>query len=191
MNRRRIQFITSLLIVILSFITLIRPEWFETGSNLQFAAVQPGFYRVEEVYDGDTIGVDMNGKLERIRLIGVDTPETHHPSLPVQCFGRAAGNFTKTLINNQSVRLEADPQNMNRDRYNRLLRYVYLPDGNLINKTIIIEGYGFAYTYFPFTKSEEFKVAELLAKTQNKGLWGSCQLQEESNGNRKTIPATD
>lgn len=135
---------------------------------------QPGTYRVTEFADGDTISVDMNGKNERIRFIGVDTPETHDPRKPVQCFGVAAAAFTKNLIGTNNVRLETDPTNTNRDRYNRLLRYVYLPDNTLVNAEIIKQGYGFAYTGFPFTKSDEFIGYQLAARLGNKGLWSQC-----------------
>ncbi len=145
---------------------------------------QPGLYSVKSFEDGDTITVNMSGNTERIRMIGVDTPETQDPRVPVQCFGKAASEFTKTLIGNQPVRLEADPTNTNRDRYNRLLRYVYLPDGRLVNAEIIGQGYGFAYVLFPFEKMDEFKNLEKQAREQNLGLWGSCQINQ--NGNKKT-----
>lgn len=137
--------------------------------------LQAGFYRVAEFDDGDTIVVDMNGKKEKVRFIGVDTPETKDPRKAVQCFGRAASQFTKDFIGTNPVRLEADPTNTNRDRYARLLRYVYLPDGRLVNLEIIKQGYGFAYTSFPTQKSEEFKAAENDARTHNRGLWSSCK----------------
>lgn len=142
----------------------------------------PGTYSVIEFNDGDTIVVDMNGNKEKIRFIGIDTPETQDPRKPVQCFGKAASNFTKNLIGDNPVRLEADPLSSNRDRYNRLLRYVYLPDGTLVNAQIIREGYGFAYTSFPFTKSEEFKAYENNARTENKGLWNSCEPEKNKYG---------
>jgi len=137
--------------------------------------VSPGYYRVASVEDGDTISVDMDGKKERIRMIGVDTPETKDPRKPVQCFGQAASAFTKQLIGSQSVRLEADALSDNRDRYSRLLRYVYLPDGRLVQAEIIRGGYGFAYTSFPFTKLEEFKGHAQEARNQNLGLWSTCE----------------
>lgn len=140
-------------------------------------AVEPGFYRVVEVADGDTITVSMGGAEERIRMIGVDTPETHHPEKPVQCFGVAASNFTKDLLDGKTVRLESDPENTNRDRYNRLLRYVYTESGELVNKKIISDGYGFAYTSFPFTKLEEFRAAEAEARQTGKGLWSDCKVE--------------
>jgi micrococcal nuclease len=142
----------------------------------------PGYYEVASFEDGDTITVNMNGKAERIRMIGVDTPETQDPRKPVQCFGRAASAFTKQLIGDQPVRLEADTQSDNRDRYNRLLRYIYLPDGRLVQAEIIKQGFGFAYTSFPFDKSIEFKVYENLAREESKGLWGSCDPESNEYG---------
>lgn len=136
---------------------------------------QPGDYRVVEFIDGDTIAVDMNGRTEKIRFIGVDTPETHDPRKAVQCFGLAAADFTKKVIGNQNVRLQSDPLSTNRDRYARLLRYVYLPDGTLVNEEIIKQGYGFAYLSFPFTKAEQFRLSETAARQQSRGLWNSCQ----------------
>jgi micrococcal nuclease len=142
----------------------------------QLFDLQPGEYRVSEFYDGDTIGVDMNGRLEKIRMIGVDTPETHHPSKPVQCFGQAASDFTKRIVEQQgsAVRLTADPLSSNRDRYDRLLRYVHLRDGTLLNQRIIEEGYGFAYTQFIFSKSNAFRVSQKAARDDNRGLWATC-----------------
>lgn len=136
--------------------------------------VSPGYYRVVSFSDGDTIVVDMDGTAEHVRMIGVDTPETKDPRKPVQCFGQAASDFTKQLIGTQSVRLESDPLSTNRDRYDRLLRYVYLPDGRLVEAEIIRQGYGFAYTSFPFTKSDEFIAYQREAREQNRGLWASC-----------------
>lgn len=135
---------------------------------------QPGLYHVSEFVDGDTIAVDMGGSKEILRFIGVDTPETHDPRKAVQCFGLAAAKFTKDLIGKNNVRLASDPLSTNRDRYNRLLRYIYLPNGTLVNAEIIKQGYGFAYLGFPFTKSEAFHQYEKDARNTKKGLWNSC-----------------
>lgn len=147
---------------------------------------QPGLYEVVRFVDGDTITVDMNGKRETVRMIGVDTPETHKPNTPVQCYGPAASAYTKNLIGNQRVRLEADPTNQNRDRYDRLLRYVYLPDGRLVARELIANGYGFAYTLFPFQKAEDFVATEATAKEQAKGLWANCGVETRDNGAKQT-----
>jgi endonuclease YncB( thermonuclease family) len=149
--------------------------WLNTVKQTAQAS-QPGLYSVNNYVDGDTITVDMNGSAETLRFIGVDTPETHDPRKVVQCFGVAAAAFTKQIITKQGsrVRLEADPLNTNRDRYGRLLRYIYLPDGTLVNAEIIKQGYGFAYTGFPFTKSDEFIGYQKTAREGNLGLWKSC-----------------
>jgi micrococcal nuclease len=151
--------------------------------------VPPGFYRVSEFVDGDTIKVDRNGHVETVRFIGVDTPETHDPRKAVQCFGQAAADHTKQTIGQQPVRLEADPLNTDRDRYNRLLRYIYLPDGTLLNAKIIQDGYGFAYLSFPFTKTEEFRGYQTAARQAGRGLWGSCQPQQNQYGGFTSNPS--
>lgn len=150
----------------------------------------PGNYRVTEFVDGDTIAVDMQGTPEKVRLIGVDTPETHDPRKVVQCYGQAAANFTKSIIGSQNVRLEADPLSTNRDRYNRLLRYVYLPNGQLVNREIIAQGYGFAYTSFPFGKSTDFRAAQTAAQSAKLGLWQSCSPQINQYGGFTSSPDT-
>lgn len=147
----------------------------------------PGLYTVTKFDDGDTIGVDMEGKTETIRFIGVDTPETHDPRKSVQCFGKDAAAFTKATIGSQKVRLEADPESDNRDRYDRLLRFVYLQNGELLNYELVKEGYGFAITGFPHTKMETFVNAETEAKSSGRGLWGLCQI-DNSLGHPQTNP---
>lgn len=147
-----------------------------------FGVQQPGYYRVTHVADGDTIDVDMSGKTEAIRLIGVDTPESVKPNNPVQCYGHEASDFTKKNLSNQTVRLEADSTGDSRDRYNRLLRYVYLPDGTLWNKKLIDDGYGFAYLSFQFTKQADFAAAQAKAQDAKLGLWTTCTPTLTSGG---------
>lgn len=150
--------------------------------------VPPGTYRVLNVEDGDTITVDMNGTNERVRLIGIDTPETQDPRKPVQCFGRAASAYSKQLIGEGPVRLESDPLSSNRDRYDRLLRYVFLPDGRLAQAEILRQGYGFAYTSFPFMKSDEFLALQREARLQNSGLWNECEPEKNQYGGYTSNP---
>lgn len=167
------QIVSLLIALVISGLGFLSEHNQQTRQTL--GTVTPGNYVVTEFSDGDTITVSMDGQTEKIRMIGVDTPETQDPRKSVQCFGKAASAFTQNLIGNQHVRLETDPESTNRDRYNRLLRYVYLPDGRLVQAEIIKEGYGFAYTSFPFAKSEEFKRYETEARQAGKGLWSSCE----------------
>lgn len=138
----------------------------------------PGFYPVVRTVDGDTIVVAIDGTDEKIRLIGVDTPESVDPRKTVECFGKEASNFTKNLLSGKQVRLEADPTQGDRDKYGRLLRYVFLGDETLVNKLIITEGYGHEYTYrIPYQYQQEFKDAQNKARTEGRGLWaaGACE----------------
>ena len=121
---------------------------------------------VMKVVDGDTLKLS-DGRT--VRLIGVDTPETVHPTKPVQYFGKEASAFTKRLAEGKTVTLEYDQQKI--DKYGRTLAYVYLPDGRLLNAEIIKQGYGFAYTRFPFKYMEEFRSYEREALEASKGLW--------------------
>jgi len=188
-QKKIIRIISSVLIAIT--ILLAQKQGLIPGSaDIEKGIEQsaPGKYQVVSFDDGDTIVVDMQGRKEQIRFIGVDTPETKDPRKPVQCYGKEASIFTKQIIGEQPVRLEADPKSSNRDRYDRLLRYVYLPNGTLLNQLLVSEGYGFAITGFPFTKMEEFINAQEHAKSNQKGLWGQCEL-ETVNGIIRTIPA--
>ncbi|HSX16100.1 MAG TPA: thermonuclease family protein [Candidatus Saccharimonadales bacterium] len=143
---------------------------------------QPGLYNVDHFVDGDTIAVKMNGVSETIRFIGIDTPETHKPNTPVQCYGPAAAAYTKNRIGTQRIRLVSDSLSTNRDRYNRLLRYVYLPDDTNLDQELVAKGYAFAYVSFPFTKSDDFAAAQKAARQGNKGLWGNCKPYQEASG---------
>jgi micrococcal nuclease len=154
--------------------------------DLSTYKTKPGYYTVTKVSDGDTFEVNMDGRIEKVRLIGVDTPETVKPNSPTECYGKMASDYTKTELSGKAVRLEADSINQNRDRYDRLLRYAYLENGILFNAQLISEGYGFAYLSFPFTKAEEFRQLQVEAREQNKGLWsGNCTI-EDQDGRYKT-----
>ncbi len=152
---------------------------------------EPAYYTVISVTDGDTLRVDINGDSTQVRLVGIDTPETNHPSEPVQCFGKAATNFLTTLALDQQVRLIADPLSDNKDQYNRLLRHVYLRDGTHVNAEIIKQGYGFAYVRFPLSVLDEFRLYELQARQNEVGLWDQCDPQFESGGYYTSNPASE
>jgi micrococcal nuclease len=125
--------------------------------------------------DGDTIRVRINNPpgglkaVETIRLIGVDTPETIHPRREIEAFGVEASNFTKSRLLGKTVYLAFDWDL--RDRYGRLLAYVYTQDRRCHNAELIREGYGHAYTRFPFRFMEEFRALEREAREKKRGLW--------------------
>lgn len=129
--------------------------------------------KVIKVIDGDTIQVNIEGKTESIRLIGIDTPETVDPRTTVQCFGMEASNKSKELLTGKNVLLEADSTQGERDIYNRLLRYIFLEDGTNVNKLMILEGFAHEYTYQsnPYKYQNEFKLAETEARENKRGLW--------------------
>jgi micrococcal nuclease len=140
---------------------------------IYFNPTPAGLYKVVSVSDGDTIKVMMDKKIETIRLIGVDTPETVDPRRPVQCYGREASNFTKKTLANANVKLESDIISGDRDKYKRLLRYVFLEDGQNFNQVLIEDGYGHEYTYQsqPYKYQEIFKKSEINARENSRGLW--------------------
>lgn len=140
--------------------------------------------KVTKIVDGDTIKVDIGGTIETVRMIGVDTPEIKDPRKTVQCFGKEASARTKELLENQMVKLEADSTQNDRDKYSRLLRYIYLENGTFINKKLIEEGYAFEYTYqIPYLYQAEFKAAQKLAETNNLGLWNENNCDNSAKKN--------
>lgn len=131
-------------------------------------------YKVVKVIDGDTITVEIDGKKESIRMIGIDTPEMVDPRKSVQCFAKEASNKTKMTLNGKNVFLSADISQGDRDKYNRLLRYVFLEDNTNFNKLMISEGYAHEYTYnIPYKYQQEFKQAEKEARENKRGLWAN------------------
>jgi len=128
---------------------------------------------VVRVVDGDTIQVSLPTGLEKIRLIGVDTPESVHPRKPIEYFAKEATAFTRRMVMGKPVRLAGEAGQPNRDRYDRLLRYVFLKDGTCLNVEIIRQGYGHAYVTFPFARLEEFRAYEREAREAGRGLWGA------------------
>lgn len=128
---------------------------------------------VTRVIDGDTIEVITGGREMTIRLIGVDTPESVHPSVPDECFGKRASTFTERSLEGEDVRLEFDVERL--DRYGRTLAYVWA-DG-MFNEELVRQGYAYAYPYPPNTRyADLFEEAERDAREHDRGLWSGCPL---------------
>lgn len=146
-------------------------------------------YRVLRVVDGDTVEIDFQGKAAKVRLIGVDTPETVHPSKPVEAYGKEASNFTKNLLIGESVYLRFDVDRT--DNYGRLLAYLYrAPDGLFVNLEIVRQGYGHAYTRFPFKHLALFRHYGTKARAAGKGLYGTPQPSPEEPGETGQVYVT-
>ncbi len=143
-------------------------------------------FLVTHVIDGDTFEIESG---EKVRLIGIDTPETVDPHRLVGCYGPEASNKSKEVLTNQRVRLEKDITD--KDKYGRILRYVYLvrqdesssaylpqegaTSAIFYNDYLVKEGYAKSYPYPPDTKYQElFNRSQMEAKLNKKGLWGRC-----------------
>lgn len=181
---RRILRATAILfagIVVLAVLTLPR-NVFKLPSGLlglvsnQTQAPHPdGFLEVKKVIDGDTIDVVREGRQQRVRLIGMDTPEVVDPRKTVQCFGREASNKAHALLDGKYVRLEFDPTQGETDKYGRLLAYVFMESGQSYNKYMIENGFAHEYTYQsqPYKYQTDYKLAEAEAQYENRGFWAA------------------
>ena len=175
-----------LVIVILAIPSSDKKDETQTGQNLPNvspvvsnratvkATQKPqvsGKYSVVKVVDGDTVDLNINGKVERIRLIGMNTPETVDPRKPVECFGKEASNRAKELLTGKVVKIEYDPAGNTRDKYDRLLLYIFLADGTNYAKKMIMDGYAYEYTYdVKYKYQSEFKQAQKYAEDNKLGL---------------------
>ncbi|HEY8504395.1 MAG TPA: thermonuclease family protein [Gemmataceae bacterium] len=160
---------------------LLTACWFVAGCELEEGARGTGSSleraEVVRVVDGDTIIVRLRGREERLRYIGIDAPESVTPDAPVECFGPEASDENRRLVEGKTVYLEADVEG--RDRFGRLLRYVYLSeDGDeddFVNLLLVAGGYAEAGNYPPNERhSDTLFAAEREARQAGRGLWGAC-----------------
>ena len=126
---------------------------------------------VVSVVDGDTLWVELNGQREKIRYIGIDAPETQHPVKGVQEYGHEAKAANRKLVEGKPVRLEFDVGR--RDKYGRLLAYVYVEDGTFVNAWLVREGFAQVMTIPPNVKHQDlFLNLQREAREAKRGLWG-------------------
>ena len=133
-------------------------------------------FKVVVVIDGDTVDIDAPDGAERrtrIRLLGIDAPETHSERSEAMYFGSEAKQFAKDLLLGQSVTLYLDTPNPTRDKYGRLLAYLRLPDGRFANEVLLTEGFAYADTRFAHSLFNKYRQLESLARSTAKGLWPS------------------
>jgi micrococcal nuclease len=142
------------------------------ASNSQMATVV-------RIVDGDTIHVSVDGKDKTVRLIGIDTPETHKPGVKVECGGKeASANMKRLAPAGAEVKLTSDPTQDSVDRYGRLLAYVSTPGHPRTSLQLeqVYAGWAEVYVYGgkPFARVDTFRSAEGVAKRAHRGVWGSC-----------------
>jgi micrococcal nuclease len=129
---------------------------------------------VLRVVDGDTFVVLINGKKETVRIIGINSPEIVDPRRPVECFGKEAADEAKRLLNSQTVQLQNDPTQSDKDKYNRLLRYIsFGPDQKDFGLEMIRGGFAYEYTFIvPYQRQTAYKEEQKKAQEIKSGLWG-------------------
>ena len=139
-------------------------------------SASPNSATVKEVVDGDTIEIAIGGNTERVRLIGINTPETKHPTKGVECFGPEASAYTEQLLpEGTALRVERDVEA--RDKYGRLLLYVYIANSNVfVNLDLVMNGYARPMVFEPNTAHmADFSQAATQAELRNVGLWQACR----------------
>lgn len=175
-NRRRLHLWGGTILLLAAVVGLSQLDQmgtFGTAQGDDIATYHKKTARVVRVVDGDTIDIaipDRDRPHTRIRLWGVDTPETVRPNSPVEHFGPEASAFAKKTLHDQPVTIEL-PTDRTRDKYGRLLAYIYLPDGRLFNALLIETGHGYADPRFRHPKMREFKGMMEQAQKYKLGLW--------------------
>ena len=164
--RRRVRSRFPLVAVLIAALILLRlfTRSFDPGP---FSFDADESYRVQRVVDGDTLLLEDG---TRVRLLGVDTPETKHPNIPPEPLGFEASKFTRRHVEGRTVTLQFDRERQ--DRYHRVLAYVYL-DNWMLNEELIRAGFSRAETRFPYSSAmkRRFRAAEKEARNNNRGLW--------------------
>jgi len=140
-------------------------------------------YVVEQVVDGDTIKVWIEGELQTVRVANSNTPETVDPRKPIECMGKEASEKMKDLVENKLVLLEVDRTQSEKDRYGRLIRFVFLPDGTDVGLKLISLGYAYATPYgsTPHQYFETYETAQREAEQNKLGLWNPELCAENSS----------
>jgi micrococcal nuclease len=141
------------------------------------APALPGTATVTEVKDGDTLVVESGGRATTIRLIGIDSPEAHHPEAEPQYLAAEAGAELQRLVGGKTVTLVADP-GAGDDRYGRTLAYVQTPDGRDAGAELIAAGLARAFERYDFARKPRYRELEVAARTAGRGLWQEGGLAE-------------
>ena len=158
-----------------------KPKSEEQAKSADFEKYHAKTFTVINVVDSDTIDIDIpdgQDQRTRIRLWGVDTPETKSPRVGVMYFGPEASEFTKKLTLQKKVTVYLDKANRSRGKYGRLLAYVQLPDKTFLNEALLGEGFAYADTRFSHSFYNRYKQLEAAARSAKKGLWQNVTPQQ-------------
>jgi len=172
--KKNLSALSSVLVILLAS-TLIYFFDLPVDSLINDNLTKPENYEVVSVTDGDTIKVQIDDDIETVRIVNMNTPESVDPRKPVECLGKEASEKMKELVLGKVVTLEFDETQTDKDRYGRLLRFVFLDDGTDIGLEMIKLGYAHSTPYgnTPHKYLELYTQAELAAKTSQLGLWNS------------------
>lgn len=175
MNQKRI--LSGISLVLLGVLVI-------SGVDIKFlneAKTYDGFYVVNRVIDGDTFKIILQGKEESVRLVGIDAPELGQSNKTRECFAEESFEKARSVLEGDSIRIEQDPSQDVKDKYGRILAYVFLKDGTNFNQLMIKQGLAHEYTYYgsaiPYKYQQEFKLAEREAKANGLGLWGKADCE--------------
>lgn len=173
--------------LVIIYIAFKRPDYEPVRTEKQKESGE--FVFVKRVVDGDTFVLSTG---EKVRLLGIDTPEKYESKKldrdvtssgkdkkTIKKLGQIASEYVKNLVEGKKVRLEKEPNYDDKDKYGRLLRYIYLEDGTCVNAKIISDGYGQVYESFPISKTAEFRKLQREARENNRGLWGDIEGLEQ------------
>lgn len=169
--------LTALIIIILTALFVTNPasnNMLSKSANysLTHTLSTSTMFTVTHVVDGDTIDIDNSGERIRLRLIGINSPESVDPRRPVECFGKEASRYASSVLGGQRVSIALDLSQGEFDKYGRTLAYVFLSDGTSFNQLMIKEGYAYEYTYHTaYHHQKDFQRAQEDARQHERGLW--------------------
>ncbi len=202
MSRRKRATIVALCLLCAAFVIWLdhspfrqrwqsRPSTQSQAATQDFAKYHGKTFTVIKVVDGDTLDIDVpDGKSDhtRIRLWGIDTPETKNPKTGVMYFGTEAADFTTKLTIGRQVTVFLDEDNDTRGYYGRLLAYVQLPDKRFLNEVLLLEGFAYADRRFRHGLYHKYKQLEAVARREKKGLWQNVTTDQLPEWLRKREP---
>jgi len=188
LSKKQLKSVVFVLVLIIIYLTghtsIFKTEDLSTATDSISEDSSDNMIRVlvSRVVDGDTLKIKIGDKEDIVRLIGINTPETVDPRKTVECFGKESSAKMKELAEGKEVLIVEDQTQGQKDKYQRLLAYVYLSDGTLLNQKMIEDGYAFEYTYnIPYEFQIEFKDAEKNARENNLGLWNKSVCDYATN----------